>query len=480
MLFFQVADSERKEWSELQSNLDSKLSEARSLNESLRAELERAREVNENLEDDLHLAQSHPRSLGNDEGVNWKVRYDDLERRHQELQLDLQEQQEVSPCRLLRRPSRGRTGLERQARRLGHGQSGRRTQLPCVALGQAGLVVGIAFADVGLQVTEEVRREASNSLLEMKALSDRCGQSWEKEEALVGRVARLEQEVKDWKHHYARARTQIRNLRASSFGSSIRPTDISAHVKDGRFVSADGRIRDVHVTKFQIAIDELVRALRVEEPSVVLDHMKAVIACTRVLTQGVEEAVPPPPPPPSTSGSGSSGREETSTKISQAKSKVSGQANNLITTCKAFASSEGIAPMSLIDAAASNLTTAVVELIQLVKIRPTPPGELLDDVDEDSLMQDTMSRLSVGHGTASRDSVYSSETVPTGQHPSSSSSSRRMSSHYRLKENEAPAPSSFSHGGHNGERAMSYGYGRSEQEVALDELKVGMHPDRAR
>ena len=67
------------------------------MNESLRAELERAREVNENLEDDLHLAQSQPKSLGsNDEGVNWKVRYDDLERRHQELQLDLQEQQEVS------------------------------------------------------------------------------------------------------------------------------------------------------------------------------------------------------------------------------------------------------------------------------------------------------------------------------------------------------------------------------------------------
>lgn len=93
----QAAESERKEWAELQSELENKLAEARSLNESLRAELERAREVNENLEEDLRHAQSQPNGIiAHDDGVNWKARYDDLERRYQELQLDLQEQQEVS------------------------------------------------------------------------------------------------------------------------------------------------------------------------------------------------------------------------------------------------------------------------------------------------------------------------------------------------------------------------------------------------
>ena len=38
--------------------------------------------------------------------------------------------------------------------------------------------------------------------------------------------------------------------------------------------------------------------------------------------------------------------------------------------------SNGIAPVSLVDAAASHLTGAVVELIKVVKIRPTPAGEL--------------------------------------------------------------------------------------------------------
>jgi hypothetical protein len=63
------------------------------------------------------------------------------------------------------------------------------------------------------------------------------------------------------------------------------------------------------------------------------------------------------------------------------KSKVSATANNLITVTKNFAASAGISPVSLIDAAASHLVAAVVDMLRTVKIRATPTGELEDDDD---------------------------------------------------------------------------------------------------
>jgi len=53
----------------------------------------------------------------------------------------------------------------------------------------------------------------------------------------------------------------------------------------------------------------------------------------------------------------------------------------LITASKNFVSANGLSPVSLLDAAASHLTAAVVELVRTVKIRPTPAGELEDDDD---------------------------------------------------------------------------------------------------
>jgi hypothetical protein len=73
---------------------------------------------------------------------------------------------------------------------------------------------------------------------------------------------------------------------------------------------------------------------------------------------------------------------------SNLKQKISVTANNLITATKNYAISKGISPVSLLDAAASHLTMAIVELIRLLKICPTPPLEL-DDDDDDSLIAES-------------------------------------------------------------------------------------------
>jgi hypothetical protein len=65
------------------------------------------------------------------------------------------------------------------------------------------------------------------------------------------------------------------------------------------------------------------------------------------------------------------------------KSKLSSSANNFITATKSHVAAAGLAPVSLVDAAASHLTAAIVEIIQLAKIRPSTQEELeADDFDD--------------------------------------------------------------------------------------------------
>ena len=56
--------------------------------------------------------------------------------------------------------------------------------------------------------------------------------------------------------------------------------------------------------------------------------------------------------------------------------RVTGTANSLITATKQHAAASGLSPVALLDAAASNLTSSVVELIKAVGIRPSPKAEL--------------------------------------------------------------------------------------------------------
>jgi hypothetical protein len=303
-----AANVEKKEWSDLRLQLESKLADAQNLNESLQSELSRVRASQSNTErelkaqmDELRVSAANSRGTGNGSS--------DLERENEGLRSELTEQQ---------------------------------------------------------QITEEVRREAQEFLREMRMLSERSGSSFDREEQLSNTVNKLEEEVRDWRNRYARTKTQLRGLRASSMGLTIQ-TEAGRYVKDSGFSQENGLVKDVHVTKFQISIDELLRMARTDDPGRVIEFMKSVVVNVRRITQDIDEAP-----------SDNEGVAHQQTKL---KSRVSATANNLITASKNFAAAKGISPVSLLDAAASHLTAAVVELVRTVKIRPTPAGELEDDDD---------------------------------------------------------------------------------------------------
>ncbi|KAI1823318.1 hypothetical protein F4861DRAFT_531638 [Xylaria intraflava] len=294
---------EKEEWNGLRTSLVGRLSEAEKLNNSMRDELERLK--------DEHAVESRALQEQIEEARRRSETVVDPStvRENEELRLALQEQQ---------------------------------------------------------QVTEEARREARQCLEEMRALSLQHMPSWERQTELEKTVEQLEQQVRDWRNRYARAKTQLRSMRASSIGLTI-DQDAGQYVRDHGFTEVNGLVKDVHVTKFQISIDELLRCARTEQPDKIIDSMKLVIANVRRIIKDMEDSPPED--------------EELAGQRQRLKSRVSATANNLITASKNFASSAGLSPVSLLDAAASHLVAALVELLRFVKIRVTSSAELEDDDD---------------------------------------------------------------------------------------------------
>jgi hypothetical protein len=338
------------EWVDVRQDLEKKLEDAELLNQSMKEELERLRRDQANVERDLRSQlDSAQKSQTGESG--WKDRYDRLEKDRLDMEAKLKEQRKV---------------------------------------------------------TDEVREQASGFLREMRAMADGGGGNLEREEKLQSDVQRLEEEVKEWKGRYVRTKTQLRNMRASSLGLSIQRPNAGKITKEDPFTDRDGLVKDVHITKFQIAIDELLHIARAGEPAAVLDYMKVVVVAVRGITKDV---ITPPRNGPK--------EDEAGSRRTKLKSKVSATANNLITASKNFASSNGISPVSLLDAAASHLTAAIVELVRTVKIRPTPAGELEDDDDGFLDPAQSPGYFPVEHSmqrVSGEESIYSAVSSPPSSH----------------------------------------------------------------
>lgn len=345
-------------------DLEGKLASALNLNKDLQSELDKIKiyhkEKEETLRRQLDEATRH---ATND--TEWKLRHDQLQQENEDMQRELQEQQ---------------------------------------------------------QVTDEVRQEASAFLTEMKAISARHDQQCEHEEKLIRQVHGLEDELKEWKSRYARKKAQLRTARTGSMGLLLDLPTADCFAKDRDYTRPDGLIKDFHVAKFHVAIDEVLRAARVGEYRAIMDCMRMVILSIRHIYQDVSNPVH------------DSVNDASTQQRAKLRSKVSATANNFITASKNFAASQGISPVSLLDAAASHLASAVVELIQLVKIRPTPPDELDDDEDE-SLSAASPGLFSVSDGRPNvAHSIYSPPKHESQFSPA-------PSDHSRVFENTGELPS---------------------------------------
>lgn len=251
------------------------------------------------------------------------------------------------------------------------------------------------------QVTDEVRREASVFLEEMRTLTAESQTNREHEERLSHEVHRLEADADRWRHRYAKVKAQLRHFRTSSGDIADSRPDASVFNKEHRLEHADGLVKAIHLTKFQLSVDEILRAARFEESSVVLQQIKTVIVAVRHILLDLDTSPVP--------------IDGTAALRVKAKGQVSHTANNMIIATRNFANSDGLSPVSLLDAAASHLSTAIIELIRIVKIQPSPADEMEDKDDEADLSQDPLPDYfdtSASQRRMSNNSTYSAMSRP--------------------------------------------------------------------
>lgn len=303
------------------------------------------------------------------------------------------------------------------------------------------------------QLTNDVGRQGQVYLEEMRAMAEAGGGSLERQEKLQAEVHKLEDEVKEWKSRYVKAKTQLRSVRASSLGLSGARPDVNRQA--AALQDREGLVKDVHVTRFQIAIDELLKIARSDNPDAVLEHMKTVVLAVRGITADID-----------TAASGDK-EDEGAKRRSKLKSKISATANNLITASKNFAASSGLSPVSLLDAAASHLTAAVVDLLHTVKIRPTPAGELGEDNETPLEPLQSNGYFNIAATLRRRSAVESVYSALSSPSEAKNASTRTASSLHRR------TGSNYANGAGLG--INKSGYGTSQEEADLEDLKVRLN-----
>lgn len=244
--------------------------------------------------------------------------------------------------------------------------------------------------------TNEVKEEFTGFLIQMKALSDRSSEAFEREDKLHAQVQKLQEEVAEWQDRYARARART----AGAFTSkSLHSPALADTVKGGIFVSPEGSIKALHMTRLHIAIDDLLHSARGQEPMEALQHAKAVAICIRNITLDVN--------------SGHTGGRHDTEQSQLYKRRMAAAMNNLITATRTFALSQGLSPVSLLDAAASHLSTSVIELASIAKVQPNSNSDIEDDGNSDIVDSPAdYYGLSNGRASVGADSVDSTYGKP--------------------------------------------------------------------
>ena len=337
----------------------------------MQAELDKVRHAQETSERDLR-SQIHAMTNEAQGGNEWKVRYEALNQSQQELRAELSEQE---------------------------------------------------------RLTDEVRQETVDFLEQVKALSQRGTEAIEREDRFTTQIQKLETELKDWKSRYAQVKTDANAARYQS-SMSVHPPNPVMSLRAGGLVSHDGLIKALHITKYQVAIDEMLYRARSDQMDTLLASAKTVAIAIRNIMMDTDNHQWTSP--------------EAQEQCNQLKSKVAATANNLITAAKNLVLSEGLSPVSLLDAAASHLSAALIGLARLAKVDPSPTNEFEDDGNMTDIVDSPADYYGINDGRISvgAESTYSTDSKPRLTSRAFSGSNQRKPLSNGIT-NGVPAPPSF-------------------------------------
>lgn len=287
-------------------------------------------------------------------------------------------------------------------------------------------------------VEGNLKREMEGLLDTLREMNVRQDELASEREADGARIEELLAEVQDWKKRYESAKTELRNLKATSqlFVKPTKPDD------DYMPTSAEGGIIDAHVTSFQASIDDLLIGGRSNAPSSVIIATKQVINAVARIDEDVQEY--------ERSGRAEHLPEEDRDRLHALKSKCNATLSNLTTAARTHATGHGLSPVSLLDAAASHLSVTVIELVRLLHLRKAgtalPPlvnGTSRHAQSDSSLSRHTQQAASQS-SIASKSSAQqpASRAGPTNPYPARSGSLRPLDQQQAQPNGRlSPAPS---------------------------------------
>jgi hypothetical protein len=231
------------------------------------------------------------------------------------------------------------------------------------------------------EVTAELRKETRGLLDELKSLNSRHEELLAERESDQTQLRAADEQIEMFKKKYEQAKTELRNMKGSSlpiFSRLVSSADqgflatsqlfVQSPKQMGDFMPASpsGAIADIYMTKFQAAIDSLLTAGRSNAPASVLSAMKALVLAVSKIDEDVQTFE----------------RDRINElddveqdRLHVLKRNCNGTLNNLMTAAKNHATSSGLSPVSLLDAAASHLTVTVIDISKMLKIRPATAQE---------------------------------------------------------------------------------------------------------
>ncbi|GMK58532.1 hypothetical protein CspeluHIS016_0505640 [Cutaneotrichosporon spelunceum] len=200
----------------------------------------------------------------------------------------------------------------------------------------------------------ELRNEMQSLVHELQSLSMQNDELMSARDRYHENQNALEAQVEEYCKQANAARIELRNLKATS--TMFVPQPMS---DDHLPASADGNIADAHVSLFQAAIDGLLSAARSSTPSGVLPSMKAVVEAVTSIGDDVKAFEEQP------------NFDVDPSRLELLKYESTNRLLALMSAARNHAMASGLSPVSLIDAAAGHLSTNVVDIIKLLKIRRT-------------------------------------------------------------------------------------------------------------
>ncbi|TFK45585.1 hypothetical protein OE88DRAFT_1729622 [Heliocybe sulcata] len=212
------------------------------------------------------------------------------------------------------------------------------------------------------EIIEQLRSDMEGLMVELTDLSRRNDELMNAKDADLAVIRDLDAQMKEYRRKYEQAKTELRSVKATS--QLFLPTP---KTDDQLPTSPDGGLLDIHVTAFLTSIDALLKEGRSNAPTRVLMPMKAVVNAVSALVEDVRAFERRP---------AQSQAEVDIDALRSLRDRTEATLSNLAAAARTHATSSGMAPVSLLDAAASHVSAAVTEMGKTVYIRKASRAEM--------------------------------------------------------------------------------------------------------